>query len=828
MNLLPRLALRQLKTQLRTTEWRALLLATLIAITLTTLLTLLGDRLERGLLRESANLLGADLVLSSGRPLSDERLQEIAANDVTSTQVVQFPSMVSNPDAGEETPPMLVSVRAADPPYPLRGEIITEPAHTSDLPASGHVWIEARVMNQLGLEIGDRLQLGYSEFTVSAELISSPDRGTGFRSFSPHIIIDRADLEATGVLAPGSRASFRVLMSGDKEEIAALDAQLRPTLADYERLLALQTDQPVTGNALGNALAYLKLSALTALLLSALTILLSLRRFSQKQFTRSALLLNLGLNPAQLVRVYLYQLLFAWGLLAIIGTAIAALVDGLVQSWLINLLPQRLPEPAFYTWFSGAALGLVMLILLGLPPVLSLARIPVAHLLRGDTPPQDKRARVLQASCLVILAVTLLLFLQAPAAALILLGLLVIGGLVFGYIAQFLLEKLAEPMAGKLLLGRLLRLRLRQQRKWHRLQSAVIVLLLTLLAVVWVSRADLLSEWRAKFPTDTPNFFVINIQPWQKPDLDGFLQDNEIDSTLYPMIRGRLNELNGEPIRPQLTEEQLQDNTLRRELNLSWTRDRPEHNELLAGQWWETTPDRPQISVEQDMMEDLGLELGDSLGFDIGGQQVSAEITSIRGVEWTSFRPNFYVIFSPGALENYPGTWITSFRLEGERKQLATEMLRDFPSLTLIDIDQLLAQLGTWLKRLGDSSAMILALTLLCGLILMAVTLLQALEQRRFESALMQTLGASGEQTRRLDLLEFLLLGLVCGVLAGVASEITLAGLHVQLLDVEPKLHPWLWISLPALASLFFVATGFLIRRPLRLDQCYRLLRSQS
>ncbi|MBS99227.1 MAG: hypothetical protein CMI01_11180 [Oceanospirillaceae bacterium] len=825
MSLLMRLAGRQLKTQLRTTEWRALLLATWIAITLTTLLTLLGDRLERGLLRESANLLGADLVLSSSRPLSDERLDEIEASGLTQTRVVQFPSMISNPTGGD-TPPMLVSVRAATAPYPLRGEIITEPAQTTDLPEPGQVWVEQRVLTQLGLQPGETLELGYSEFTISAELISSPDRGTGFRSFSPHIIINRSDLEATGVLAPGSRASFRLLMAGDKESVAAMDAQLRPSLADHERLLALRTDQPLTGNALGNALAYLKLSALTALLLSALTILLSLRRFSQKQHTRSALLLNLGLNPGQLVRIYLYQLLLAWVALALLGTATAVLLDSAIQGWLANLLPQRLPDPAPYLWFSGAALGLVMLILIGLPPVLSLARIPVAHLLRGDSPPQDKRARTLQMICLALLAVTLLVFLQAPLAALILLVLLLVGGTLFGFIAQWLLVRAAEPLANRLLLGKLLRLRLRQQRKWHRLQSAVIVLLLTLLAVVWVSRSDLLAEWRAKFPTDTPNFFVINIQPWQKPDLDRFLEQNTIDSQLYPMIRGRLNELNGKPIRPQLNEEQLQDNSLHRELNLSWTHDKPAHNELLAGQWWEDTPDTPQISVEQDMMGDLGLKIGDSLGFDIGGQQVSAEITSVRGVEWTSFRPNFYVIFSPGALESYPSTWITSFRLEGERKALATQMLSEFPSLTLIDIDQLLAQLATWLKRLGDSSAMILGLTLFCGLILMAVTLLQALEQRRFEAALMQTLGASGRQTRRLDLLEFLLLGLVCGALAGFSAELVLAGLHLALIDVEPRLHPTLWVALPALASCFFVVTGVLIRRPLRLDQCYRLLRA--
>lgn len=825
MTLLPRLALQQLRAQLRTTEWRALLLASWLAIALTTLLTLLGDRLERGLLRESANILGADLVLSSSRPLSEQRLAWIEATGVEQTQVVQFPSMVSNPTA-EDTPPMLVSVRAASAPYPLRGELITRPPQTTDLPAPGTVWVEARVLQQLGLALGDRLQLGYSSLRITAELLASPDRGSGFRSFSPHILIDSADLEATGVLAPGSRASFRLLMAGDQEQISTLEARLRPQLADHERLLALRTDQPLTGDALGNALAYLKLAALVALLLSALTILLSLRRFSLRQYTRSALLLNLGLNPGQLVRIHLYQLVAAWVLVAVLGTLAGVAAERALQGWLAGVLPQQLPAPSLWLHFSGAALGLIMLILLGLPPILSLARVPVAHLLRGDTPPQDRRARALQAICLLLLAVTLLLFLQTPLAALVLLALLLIGGGIFGFIAQRLLLLVSRPLARHLLLGRLLQLRLRQQRRWHRLQSAVIVLLLTLLAVVWVSRADLLSQWRAKFPADTPNYFVINIQPWQKADLDAFLADQRIDTRLYPMIRGRLITLNGKPIRPQLTPEQLQDNTLRRELNLSWMRDQPEHNRLLRGQWWDETPEQPQISVEQDMMEDLGLQLGDRLGFDIGGQQVEAEITSERFVEWTSFRPNFYVIFSPGALESYPTTWITSFRLDAERKQLATELLHRFPSLTLIDIDQLLAQLAVWLQRLGDSSAMLLGLTLICGLILMAVTLLQALEQRRFEAALMQALGASSAQTRRLDLLEFLLLGVVCGLLAGLAAELTLAGLQRVLLDVTPGLHPLLWLMLPLLSSAFFVLTGVLIRRPLRLDQCYRLLRA--
>jgi len=821
VSLLPRLARRQLRAQLRTTEWRALLLATWVAIALTTLLAVLGDRLERGLLRESAALLGADLVLSSSRPLTGERLAQIDLTNTRHTQVIQFPSMVGQ---GDEL--MLVSVRVVEEPYPLRGELVTEPAQQEQIPGPGEVWAEPRVLTQLGLQLGDTLEFGYASLKLTHRLLASPDRGSGFRSFSPHILVNRADLEASGVLAEGSRADYRLLIAGTGERMRQLDEQLRPGLADHERLHALQADQPLTGNALGNALRYLKLSALIALLLSAMTIVLALRRFALGQHTRSALLLNLGLRPGQLVRLYLYQLLLAWMLTALLGFVTGYLLQAAVYQWLSDLLPQSLPPAGWLRWLIGPALGLALLVLLGLPPILQLARIPVAHLLRGDTPPRDKTALLLQGLSAILLAVTLLAFLQAPAAALSLLLFLLLGGALFGWLAQWALIASAKPLARHLLLGRLLLMRLRQQRQWHRLQAAVVVMLLTLLSVIWISRSDLLQQWQAQFPSDTPNYFVINIQPWEKDALDTFLADQALDTELYPMIRGRLVELNGSPIRPQLTEEQQDHNTLRRELNLSWSVDRPAHNPLLAGEWWPADSTEPLISIEQEMAQELGLEVGDQLGFDVGGIPITGRISNVREVVWTSFRPNFYIIFSPGALENAPSTWITSFYLPPEQRQVSRELLQQFPSLTLIDIDQLLSQLSMWLTRLADSSALVLALSLGCGLMLLGVTLLQALEQRRFEAALLQTLGVTARQARWLDLLEFLLVGLVCGVLASVSAEAVLASLHLYLLQIDPRLHPQLWLGLPPLAALLFVLIGLLIRRPLRLEQCYRLLRS--
>ncbi len=819
-----RLAVRQLVSQLRTTEWRALILATWLAVALTTFLSLLGDRLENGLLRESASVLGADLVISSSRPIDKSRLTLADQFSLTKSEVIQFPSMIA---AGDSM--VLSSVRVVEAPYPLRGEVQTEPPQTASVPEPGTAWVEQPILNQLGVKVGDSVQFGYVDLKVSAVLLSSPDRGSGFRSLSPHMLVNKADLEASEVLAPGSRAQFRLLLAGAKAQTDRFEKAIKPRITESERLLSLTNDQPLTGNALGNGMAYLRLSALTALLLSALTIMLALRRFSLGQTKHNALLLSLGLRPADLVKLYVAQLLLAAAIIAVTGLLSGIVLERIADYWIADLLPQQLPAASGTSYLAGPILSFAMLLLLGLPPTFEQSRITVSQLFRGEE--QDNastQSKVLYILSLMLLGLTILAFLQAPLAAILLLVVLGVSGLQFGWLSQKLLHLACIPLAKKLTLGRLLNLRLNQQRKWHRLQSAVVVLLLMLLSVVWVSREDLIKEWRAQFPQDVPNYFVINIQEWQKPDLDKFLSERHIETELYPMVRGRLTELNGKPIKPQLNEEQLNNNALHRELNLTYRREMPEHNQLISGTWWTPDSTAAEISIERDMFQNLGLSLGDELSFNIGGQDIRGLITSVREVQWNSFKPNFYVIFSPGAIEGYPATWITSFKLADSNKHYASELLKTFPSLTLVDIDQLLAQLAGWLARLAESSALVLTLTLGCGLVLVAVTLLQALEQRRFESALLQTLGARSRQTQQLDLLEFALLGLVCGFLAAVSAEVMLGALHLYLLKIDPRWHFELWLSLPVLATLIFIGLSWLLRTPLKIEQCYQVLRSKT
>lgn len=819
---IPKIAQRQLWSQLRTVEWRVLILAAWLAVTLTSFLSILSDRLESGLLRESAAVLGADLVLRSSRPIDAKRFELADQFELESTDVIQFPTMVS---AGDNM--ILSSARVIKSPYPMRGQVVTEPTSTEQAPAPGTTWAEPRIVEQLGLSLGDTLQFGYADLTLTAILKQSPDRGRGFNSLNPHLLVNHADLEKSAVLGPGSRAEFRLLLRGPEARLKSFEAALKPELESYERVMSLVNDQPVTGNALSNGLSYVRLSALTTLLLASLTILLALKRYGSTQHSRSALLLSMGLTPNALIKLYFSQLAIAATFIAISGGLIGALLASATNSWLTSLLPQALPDAKTVTYFVGPALGYAMLLLLGMPPVLEQARVPVAQLLKSDQDStQQKSSWGLYLISLVLLSLVILLFLAAPLAAAALLLMLGVSGWFFGWLAQRMLHACGSILAKRIPLGRLLNMRMRQQRKWHRLQASVMVLLLMLLSVIWVTREDLIKEWQAQFPSDVPNYFVVNIQDWQKPDVDRFMEQNKVNAELYPMIRGRLVNLNDAPIRPQLNEEQLKDNSLRRELNLTWRTQMPAHNQLLSGRWWEADTTVPEISIERDMLEDLGLKLGDSLGFDVGGQSVSGKITSIREVQWESFRPNFYVIFSPPALQGYPGTWITSFKLTDEQRDTANTLVREFPSLTLIDVDQLMKQLALWLERLADSSAFVLLMTMGAGLILITITLVQALEQRKPEVALLQTLGARSLETKQLDLLEFGLLGIVCGALAAVCAEMTLAAMSTLLLDIPITAHPSLWLALPVIAALLFVSIAWMLRSPLRIEECYSILKS--
>ncbi|MDO6565024.1 hypothetical protein Q4488_16710 [Amphritea sp. 1_MG-2023] len=813
-----RLALKQSRSDLLTFEWRALLLALFLATALSGFLALLGNQLEKGLNRQSATMLGADLSLSDSQPINEALHQVAQQRGLRYTDVVQFSSMVSTSEQM-----LLSSVRAVSEPYPLRGEIITSPEQSTPIPTPGTAWAEQQLLERMGLKVGATISLGYADFKITAAVLSSPDRGTGFRSFSPQLLINDQDLAATRVIQPGSRIGYRTLFSGAEAPIRDFYNHLNNQLTPQQRLWSVYADQPLATGALQNASHFLRMTSLFGLLLCGLLITLSLRRYSSAQYRRSALLQCLGLRPQQILRLYLLKLLLGWGLAALAGLLASGIVLQLTASLLQTLVPSGLPAPDYRLFATGPLLSLTLLILLGFAPLLRISRIPVMGLLRRDQLSHQGLSWPIRLIILTLAAIVISLYLGSVINALAAITLTVATILIAGLCASFILPPLGHLLARRFRLGRLLRYRLRQQRQWHRIQLGIMCLLLTLLSSLLLTQTELVNRWQQQLPVNTPNQFVINIQPWELQPLSQFLTESGIDTTLYPMIRGRVMRINDQPPEAVLSPEQRQHNALKRELNLSWSAFAPAHNKLLAGEWWPAETQENLISIEQQLASSLGLTLGDKVGFEVAGQPFSATISNIRQVEWRSFRPNFYIIFSPGVLQNYPQTYITSFRLEQQQAGLSRELLQQFPALTLIDVSQWIDQASTLIDRLIQASTLILGLTIAAGLVLLQLLVYQELEQRRHENALLQVLGSTPRQTRQLDILEFALLGLASGMMAALLTEIITGLISYRLLELPAILHPSLWLLLPLAGAALFTLSTFISHRQSGFHQLQRL-----
>lgn len=821
--MIARLALRQTLNQWRRGDWRALLSAVFLMTSLMTLLSLTGERLQKSLVVRSAELLGADLILSSSRPLADEQLESITQqtqqSGLTLTQVTQFASMV---EQNEHL--LLASIRAVASPYPLRGKIITQPAHSApDLPSPGQLWAEQAVLDRLNAQLGDTLNIGYSSLKIAALIESSPDRGSGFASFNPQIIMRTDDLAATGVLAPGSRAKYRLLAAGPATAINQLEQSIRADLPKWQRLYLASGDQPASRNALTNAGRYLKLSALFALLMGTFAIYLGLRRYSQSQQKRTALLMSLGLSRQQLQQLFGIQLLLGWLVSALPGLLLGWALHKLLLGLLGNLLPAPLPDVSLPALFGSMLVAGVIMLLVGFWTLMPLANTSVLNLIRANSklPARSPLAWLIPPALFSLVA----LFVESlPLAVLLTLG-LGAGVLLAGSATQQLIQLLYRLLFARQPLAALLQLRLRQQSHWHRVQGGVLSILLTLLASLIFIRNDLVNQWQAQLPDNTPSQFAINIQPWEKEAFQTWLANNQITADLYPMIRARVTHLNGAELKSQLSPEQLQHNSLNRELNLTWGNRLPAHNTLLEGQW---SNQAQSISVEKSMAENLGLKLGDRIGFQAGSNQFEGVVTSIREVVWSSFQPNFYVIFSPGVIEALPATYITSFQLKAHQKTTTRALLKTFPTVTLIDIEQMLEQARGMIERLGDSASLILALTILSALVLIVTTLQQDLARRQQEGALLRTLGTSARRYHQLSQQEYLLAGISCGLVAAVLTELLLAGVYHFLVKLPLALHPWLWLLMPVLACALFVLTGQLTRQTLPLSQSYARLKQET
>ena len=792
-----RLALRLLGREWRSGELGVLLLALIVAVAALTGVGFLVSRIGAAVALQASAVLAADIRLSSPQPLSDEYFAEAAQRGLRSARSTRLLSVVFNGDASQLT--NLVAVTSG---YPLRGRVLlaaepfTPGTAASGIPAPGEVWPDSKLLAAVGGSVGSELSIGAAHFRVSRVLISRPDQSGTFAELAPTLIMNAADLPATGLIQPGSRVSYGGLFAGERTRIEGFKSWLLAHKHPAERLRDITEASPQVRDAVERAGRFLSLASLVSVLLCAIAVAMAARRYVYRHLDTVALLKTLGASRAFTLSLAVLQLL----LLALLAAALGAAIGFLAQEWLLRtvrglLSVSEVPPPSLMPLAIGFVTAVTVLAGFALPPLLQLVRVPALRVLRRDVGPPPP---------LVLLA-----FGPAVAVVLLLIYWVEPSGRMFLYLSAGLAAFVVVlTLAGLLLVALAGRLRGRVGVAWRfgvanlsrrRAESVVQlvafgtgIMVLLLLAIL---RSDINGDWQRSLPANLPNYFFINIPPHSREEFSRFLEAQGARTTrMLPMIRGRLTAINGHPAEDTRAGRGGEESFATREQNLTWAAELGADNRVIAGRWWSAADfGQPLVSLASEFQESLGVRVGDHLTFDIAGETREVRVASIRKVKWDSFQPNFFIVFAPGVLDGVAGTYMTSaYFTPGSARSLAT-LAHRFPSVSIFDIEELLAQVRAVLDKAALAVQSVFVFTLFAGLTVLLAAVQSSRDERRYESAMLRTLGASRGTVVQGVLAEFATLGSLSGLLAASGASLAAYFLTTHWLELHYtfELLPW-------------------------------------
>lgn len=773
MSILP-LAIRMMLRDWRAGELRFLLVALMVAVASLSSVGFFVDRMRNGLNRDAHQVLGADLLVVSTKKITPEWKQLAANMDLQTAETTVFPSMAF---AGEDeaVTAKLVTLKAVTQGYPLRGSLKLQrdakEVPTSAIPSPGTAWIDPALLGSLKIKIGSKINLGEQQFTVTESIASEPDRGSGFLGFSPRVMIAEQDLAATKLVQDGSRVTYRLLLAGDKKAVEKFKVEIENQISTQE-LKGVRIDTIDNGNeqmrtTLDRAEQFLSMVSMLSAMLAAVAVAMAARRFMLRHIDACAMLRCLGLTQNQVTSMYLLEFLILGIIGSLAGVVLGFFSHFVLLEWLGKLVANDLPSASFLPAWQGLAIGILLLVGFAMPPILQLRDVPHNQVIRREQ--EAPKAMTLLSYALGLgIFIGLLLWQTGDVKV----GLLVAAGFILGlllfsliaWLSIFVLKRLRTSFdfsAWRFAITAL-------QRRPGATVVQIVSLSLGLMALLLLTvvRSDLIAAWKQSTPADAPNHFVINIQPEQKAEiarrLESFAQPQ-----IYPMIRGRLIQINDQVLKPSSYKEERANALVEREFNLSTMKDLPAMNKIVAGDWYDdATASEPEASVEEGLAKTLKVQLGDRMVFDIAGQKVSAKVTSLRKLDWGSMRVNFFVVINPKAMQNMPQTFITAFRVPDDKKQFTNQLTQEFPNLTVMDVGAMLKQLQDILDQVITAVEFLFLFTLASGVLVLYAALAGSQDIRMREAALLRALGATRKQLSHAQWVEFVLVGSLAGALA--------------------------------------------------------------
>lgn len=810
------LALRTLAREWRSGELGVLMLALTVAVAALTGVGFLVGRISTAVDLQASEVLAADIRLGSPQPIGEKYVEEAARRGIRTSRITGLFSVVFH---GEES--QLTNLRAVSPGYPLRGKVLiaNEPFVTgtpaTGIPAVGEVWLDSKLIAGIGASVGSEISIGTATFKVGRVLISRPDQGGTFADLSPSLIMNVQDLPATQLIQPGSRVSYSVLFAGERTQIEELKTWLAANKNRGERLRDIAETSPQIKNAMDRAGRFLSLASLVSVLLCAIAVAMSARRYVQRHLDSVALMKTLGATRAFTLSVSVIQL-FA---IAIAATLLGSAIGFLAQEWLLrairDLLAAELPPADLMPLAIGLVTALAVLAGFALPPLLQLARVPAIRVLRRDIGPPPPLLMLafgpgVAAVAFLIYWVVQDVFLFVAFTA----GL--VGFVAVLTLAGFVLVQIAGRLRGGVgVAWRYGVANLSRRRAESVVQIVAFGMGIMVLLLLGVVRNDLDKDWRLSLPDNLPNFFFINIPPGEKDAFLAFLEARGAQpGRILPMIRGRMTQINGRPVESMRFAQEDGDNFASREQNLTWAEELGLDNRVVAGRWW-TKEDfgKPLVSIATEYQESLGVNPGDKLTFDIAGEAFDVEVASVRKVKWDSFQPNFFVVFAPGVLEDAAGTYMTSVHFEAAQARSLAQLARRFPSVSIFDIDELLARVRSVFDKAVLAVQSVFLFTLFAGLTVLLAAVQASRDERRYESAMLRTLGASRATVLQGVLAEFTMLGLLSGLLAAIGASVAGYFMATRVLEMTYGFDPTVFAVGMFGGALLVVGSGWIATR---------------
>ena len=792
-----RFAIRNVWRDLKSGELSVLLLALTVAVLSLTAVGFFTSRISQGVRAQAAEVLAADLRLESPNPIPARYFSEAQQRGLRSGLIVAFPTAIFSGDVSQ-----LAAVNAVTASYPLRGHVRIADApfgvarSTDRIPNRGEVWVDARIIAQLKLVLGASLSLGSGSFRVTQVLDYRPDQGTGFVNLAPAVLLNYEDVAETQLIQTGSRVTYSALFAGRAAAVADFHDYLTTHKAPGERLREVDESSRQLNSAIERAGRFLNLASLASVLLAAVAVAMGARRYAARHIDTVALMKCMGASQGFVLAISVIEL----SLLALGAVALGALLGYLAQeglAWLLrDLIRTDLPAASMVPLIIALVTVLAMLVGFALPPLLQLKNTPPARVLRKTVSAPPLRYGLSYVLALAALFAILWSLVRDTELVLAVLGGVVGVGVVLTG-AGFGLVRLTGKLRGGVGVAWRYGLANVSRRGGGSVVQIVAfglgLMVLLLLAVV---RGDLLADWRHSLPNNVPNNFLVNVRPEERPALQAFLELHRLGSPpMFPMVRARMTAINSRPSESIKLPGDSGRGFLEREQNLTWASGLSEDNQLIAGRWWGTTDQgKPLVSISTEYQEALQLKIGDKLNFDVAGEPLTVEVASIRKIRWDSFRPNFFLVFPPGLLDGAAATYMTSVYLAPAQRPALADLVRQFPTISVFDVDAILNQIRAIIDRASLAVQYVFLFTLIAGVVVLLAAVQSTRDERRYESAILRTLGASRTTVLQGVAAEFCALGFLSGTLAAFGATGVGWLLARRLFSLQYALDPWVWV----------------------------------